>query len=237
MLIFRGIIHFFGDVFVMQTQIRFENHFCWGSTNLSWNHNHVETLKINLKPLKPFLFSGDSIHQTTCFSRTESRRGFRRSESEPWTDRCSFRRKNASLEREKVHWAMKEGPNWLFRIFLGMKSYPVMWGVFHKPFVTSIPLNDQYYGKYPSVFFAQVSWPLKSLATLRTYRPCVIQAHPLFQWWLGMAELCLKRKNPSKAPILLLMGEILHQLIGSLSHYLPGCYTSKVVAWASTVGR
>ena len=31
------------------------------------------------------------------------------------------------------------------------------------------------------------------------------------------------------------MAELLHQLIGSLSHYLQGFYTSKVVVWISAI--
>ena len=148
---------------------------------------------------------------------------------------AAFGEKMRVLKEKRYMEQWKKGPTGCLGYFWGWNPTQLCGEYFINRYKHSI--KRPVLRKVSECFFAQVSWPLKSLATLRTYRPCVIQAHPLFQWWLGMAELCLKRKNPSKAPILLLMGEILHQLIGSLSHYLPGCYTSKVVAWASTVGR
>ena len=46
---------------------------------------------------------------------------------------------------------------WLFSVYRGMNSYPVMWGLFHKPW-NKDPVIKQpvFHGKYPRCFF--FSW-------------------------------------------------------------------------------
>ena len=47
----------------------------------------------------------------------------------------------------------KKGPNGCFGYILGMKTYPVMWGLFHKPIVMRIPTKQPgFNGKYGQVF-------------------------------------------------------------------------------------
>ena len=51
----------------------------------------------------------------------------------------------------------------------------------------------------------------------------------LFQMMMMVVDGQMKRSNQCHEEVILLMEYILHQLIGSLSHYLHGFYTSQVV--------
>ena len=116
-------------------------------------------------------------------------------------------------------------------------NHPAIW-----PLITNLRITTNFMKQ-------QYTWWVRKLAPLLDVKHCtqstslvgifgiswglIHESYRIQDTWMSNKNAC--QKQPKKSPsswnmkVVLLMEEILHQLIGSLSHYLQGFCTSQVV--------